>query len=236
MKFYLTKPLRIYNKIKIFFIQEEAKLSRALKRLKKGFTLIEIAIVILVLSILFVVLFGVNFTVSKISKNSSHIAQKRTQVIHVLNMIQSSIRLVYYYPEQYKTVFFGKSNGIENSRSDQVTFTSILPGSELSGGGTVGEVSYYLKKDNIMDTGKLYRREENIVDESPYSGGAHYLLLDNVVSFHIQYSINGVDWQDNWSSRTTRRIPRMIKTKIIVKIAGKEEIFETLSIPGVYLK
>jgi len=67
-------------------------------------------------------------------------------------------------------------------------------------------------------------------------GGNHYLLLDNVKSFQLSYSLNGVDWQDNWSSKATRRIPRLVKIQIIIKSEGKDEVLETIAIPGLYLK
>lgn len=207
-------------------------------KLKKnrGFTLIELALVILSLSILFLVLFGVNFSVSQITNKKTPISRLRSQTILVLNQIQNSIRMVYYFPEIEKTVFFGKSNGIEGNRYDQLTLTTVSFGSFSSGGGIVKEISFYLKKDNVSDTGDLYIREDQIVDESPYTGGNHYKLLENVKSFQLTYSLNGVDWQDNWSSKSTRRIPRLVKITLQVKIGDKIETFETIAIPGIYLK
>ncbi|MFN3603342.1 MAG: type II secretion system protein GspJ [Leptonema sp. (in: bacteria)] len=202
----------------------------------KGFTLIELALVILSLSVLFVILFGVNFTVSNLTRKQTPISQQRSQALLTLNQIQNSIRMVYYFPEIEKTVFFGKSKGFENNRSDQLTLTTISLGSEYSGGGIVKEVSFYLKKDNISEMGDLYIREDQIVDENPYIGGNHYKLLENVKSFQLNYSLNGVDWVDNWSSKSTRRIPRLVKISIKVQIAGKIEDLETIAIPGIYLK
>ncbi len=199
-------------------------------KIRKGFTLIELALVIATMSILFIVMFSVNFTVSKISKKTTPISQFRSQVLITLNIIQNSIRLVYYFPEIEKTVFFGKSNGIQGERKDQITLTTVSNGSNLVGGGIVKEISYYVKDDS------LYVREDFIVDDQPYTGGNHYKLLEDVKSFQLNYSLNGVDWQDNWSSKATRRIPRLIRIQLIVKIAGKEETYETVAIPGYYLR
>jgi general secretion pathway protein J len=199
-------------------------------KIRSGFTLIELALVIATMSILFIVMFSVNFTVSKIAKNTIPLSQNRSKALLTLNLIQNSIRMTFYFPEIEKTVFYGKSNGNEGERKDQLTLTTVSTGSPLAGGGIVKEVSYYFK-DN-----KIYIREDQIVDDQPYGGGNHYLLLDNVKSFQLSYSLNGVDWQDNWSSKATRRIPRLVKIQIIIKSEGKDEVLETIAIPGLYLK
>jgi general secretion pathway protein J len=199
-------------------------------KIRSGFTLIELALVIATMSILFIVMFSVNFTVSKITKNTIPLSQNRSKALLTLNLIQNSIRMTFYFPEIEKTVFYGKSNGNEGERKDQLTLTTVSTGSPLAGGGIVKEVSYYFK-DN-----KIYIREDQIVDDQPYVGGNHYLLLDNVKSFQLSYSLNGVDWQDNWSSKATRRIPRLVKIQIIIKSEGKDEVLETIAIPGLYLK
>lgn len=199
-------------------------------KFRYGFTLIELALVIAAMSVLFIVLFSVNFTVSRISKKTTPISLNRSQALLALNLIQNSIRMVYFFPEIERTVFFGKSNGFEGQRSDQLTLTSASKGSFMAGGGIVREISFYLK-DNI-----LYIREEPFVDEQPYVGGNHYKLLENVKSFKVDYSLNGIDWQDNWSSKATRRIPRLVKIQIIVDNEGKQETYETISIPGLYLR
>jgi len=199
-------------------------------KIRFGFTLIELALVIATMSILFIVMFSVNFTVSKIAKNTIPLSQNRSKALLTLNLIQNSIRMTFYFPEIEKTVFFGKSNGNEGERKDQLTLTTVSTGSPLAGGGIVKEVSYYFKDE------KIYIREDQIVDDQPYVGGNHYLLLDNVKSFQLSYSLNGVDWQDNWSSKATRRIPRLVKIQITIKSEGKDEVFETIAIPGLYLK
>lgn len=203
---------------------------------KKGFTLLEIALVILSLSILFVVMFSLNLTVFNISKTKAPISQQRSQSLLALNQMQNTIRMAYYFPEIEKTIFFGKSNGVENNRADQLTLTAVIYGSEISGGGVVKEISFYLKKDPVSDLGILYIREDQIVDDQPYVGGNHYSLLENVKSLQFSYSLNGVDWQDNWSSKSTRRIPRLIKISLKVKIGNTIEDLETIAIPGIYLR
>ncbi len=203
---------------------------------KKGFTLIEIALVILSLSILFVIMFSLNLTVLNISKTKAPISQQRSQALLALNHIQNTIRMTYYFPEIEKTVFFGKSNGVDNNRMDQLTLTAVSSGTQVSGGGVVKEISFYLKKDSISDLGILYVREDQIVDEQPYVGGNHYPLLENVKSFQLSYSLNGVEWQDNWSSKSTRRIPRLIKINIKVQIGKNVEDLETIAMPGIYLR
>ncbi len=199
-------------------------------KIRRGFTLIELALVIATMSVLFIVLFSVNFTVSRISKKTTPLSFNRSQALLTLNMIQNAIRMAYFFPDVDRTVFFGKSNGFEGQRSDQLTLTASSKGSFMAGGGIVKEISFYLK-DNV-----LYIREDQIVDEQPYVGGSHYKLLENVKSFKLDYSLNGIDWQDNWSSKATRRIPRLVRVQIILDNEGKQETYETIAIPGFYLR
>ena len=72
------------------------------------------------------------------------------------------------------------------------------------------EVSYYLRdQDNGNYT--LIRREDEMVDEKPGKGGAHYEVLRDVVSLQFQYSSNQKDWLDAWDSRQKRRLPPLVQ-------------------------
>jgi len=204
-------------------------------RLRRGFTLIELSIAILLMSILFTVMFTTFYAASRIENNTSPLNQARTQALLALNLVQSSLNQAYYIAEIDRLVFYGKSEGSGEFRTDAVSFASVFSGSEAVGLPAVREVSYYLKRPEAGKPGSLYRREDQNIDDHPYTGGVHYKILDNVESFKLAYSLNGKEWVDNWSSKASRRFPRLIRIEITIKVGDRIEKFETMASPGLYL-
>ncbi|MCS7205510.1 MAG: type II secretion system protein GspJ [Leptospiraceae bacterium] len=207
-----------------------SKLRRGLKL--RGFTLIELALAITALSVLFVVLFGVNFTVSRISKKTSTISLKRSEAIQALNILQDTIRMAYFSQEINKTFLIGKSVGITGNRRDQLTLTSVSKGSVA--GGVVKEIAFFVK-EQFNDTGSLFIRED-FPDEDPFDGGVSYQLLEGVRSFQIQYSLNGVEWREEWDTKKNKRLPKLVRIQIQIQNGGKIETFETVAMPGMYIR
>ncbi|EHQ05877.1 type II secretion system protein GspJ [Leptonema illini] len=214
-------------------------------RLRRGLTLAELSIVILLMSILFTIMFSTFFAASRIEKNTSPANDARTAALLALNLVQNSLNQAYYVPELDRLVFYGKSEGTGDSRSDVISFATVFPGSDAVGLPAVREVSYYLKRKDVSSPGALYRREDQNVDDQPYTGGVHYKILDNVESFKLTYSLNGKDWVDTWSSKASRRFPRLIRIEILVRVGAKNEDgkleggrlerFESLASPGLYM-
>jgi general secretion pathway protein J len=213
--------------------------------LRRGLTLAELSIVILLMSILFTIMFSTFFAASRIEENTSPENKDRTAALLALNLIQNSLNQAYYLPELDRLVFYGKAEGTGDSRSDVISFATVFPASAAVGLPAIREVSYYLKRKEPGLSGTLYRREDQNIDRSPYTGGIHYKILDNVESFRLSYSLNGKDWVDHWSSKTSRRFPRLIRIEILVRVGGRTvdgkpagghlERFESLASPGLYL-
>ncbi len=212
-----------------------AKCYRTAFRLRKGLTLAELAIVILLMSMLFTLLFSTYFTAARMDKNASPENRARTTAILALDLLQTSLNQAYYLPELDHLVFYGKSEGSGDKRSDVISFATVFPGSDEVGLPAVREVSYYLKRDDVSAPGILYRREDQNVDLEPYTGGIHYRVLENVESFKLSYSLNGREWVDNWSTKATRRLPRLIRIEILVRVGDRLERFESLASPGLYM-
>ncbi|MBW7859384.1 MAG: prepilin-type N-terminal cleavage/methylation domain-containing protein [Leptonema sp. (in: Bacteria)] len=223
MKFRQIKPAR---KSALFQLSIKAR---------AGLTLVELAIVIMVLSVLFTIMFSTYFGTARIVSASTPHSLARTQSLLALNLIQSSLNQTFFSESIDRVVFYGKSEGSGESRSDQISFATVFPGSEAVGLPAVREISYFLKREGPGLPGSLYRREDQNVDDHPYTGGLYYRILDNVQSFKLSYSLNGKDWVDNWSSKSSRRFPRLIRIEIIVVTGKQIEKYETLSSPGLYM-
>ena len=206
------------------------------KEWRSGFTLVELSIVILVLSILFTMIFGVFFGVAQITSAESPVSLAKQQALLSLENLRSSINQTYYHRDIKRLVFVGRRHGAGDRRQDSLTFASVHPGAETLGVPAVREVSFYFKESGKGDgTGTLMRREDQLVDKYPGQGGAHYPLLTDVASLKFEYSLNGKDFKDEWHHEEFRRVPRLVRISLQVKIAGVVQRFETLSYTGLYM-
>jgi len=202
--------------------------------IRRGLTLAELAIVILVLGMLFSVLFGALFGISRIINMSSPQAEARRQALLTLETLRNTINQTYFNPDLDRIVFHGKNSGSGERRQDRLTFAAVHPGADSLGVPAVREVSFYLRREK--DDFTLIRREDQHVDKEPGKGGMHYTLLGSVTSFKLRYSLSGKEWTDTWKSSEIRRIPRLVQIQFTVRIGEKEQLFETLAYTGLYLQ
>lgn len=209
---------------------------RLRSRARNGFSIAELAIVILLLSILFTVMFGAYYATGRIARESSPRSQARARALLALNLVQSSLNQAFYIENVKGLVFVGRHLGNAGRESDIVTFATVIPGSESTGTSAVREVSYYVKRprDNPSGPGILMRREDQGIDQDPYKGGYHFHVLEDVQAFHLSYSQNGKDWVETWNSADSHRFPRLIRVELIVGKADRAERFETLASPGLF--
>ena len=204
-------------------------------RLRSGFTLAELAIVILILSILLLVVFSVVGGIIRISSQTSPVRESKRQAFFALQNLKSSIDQAYYRRGSQRLWFVARKDGVEGSRNDRLTFAAVHSGAEDIGAPAVREVSYYLREQKGGNY-TLIRREDELVDEKPGKGGAHYKILKNVVSLQFQYSSNQKDWLDTWDSRQKRRLPPLVQIELKIEILGKEHTFRALARPGMNIK
>ena len=203
---------------------------------RSGLSLVELSVVILVLGILFSILFGVFFGVSRITKRASPISLGKQRALLALENIRGSLSQTYYHRDIKRLVFVGKKAGPKDNRRDRLTFAAVHQGAAAIGAAAIREVSFYIRDSNDQEGGGiLMRREDQMVDDQPGTGGAHYELLANVVSLEFGYSLNGRKYEDEWHHENYRRIPRLVKIRLRVKIGKQVHRFETLAYIGLYM-
>ncbi len=193
--------------------------------LRKGFTLVELSLVILVLSVLFSMMFGIYFSVSNIIKESRKTLTDKSSAVLALENIRSTIAMAYYNENSGRLVFFGRNNGSDDERNDVLTLAASQPGTEEIGLPEIREVSFYLDKE----TGSLMKREDMHVDEDPGQGGSHHVLLTDVLSLAFFYSPGTGEWFDTWSTDRNKRLPLLVRIQLKVKIGPRTEVFETMA-------
>ncbi|UOG55224.1 prepilin-type N-terminal cleavage/methylation domain-containing protein [Leptospira noguchii] len=211
---------------------------RNAKSKRNGFTLIEISIVVMILGVIFVGIFSTYYTSLKISRESSSPggAAKRDILLAIEN-VRSTISMTYFHQNQRRLIFIGKNEGRGAIRKDRLDFAATHPNSEEVSLPEVREVSFYLKPmPDDSNYNFLIRREDEMVDRYPKSGGTEYTLLTHVKSFQLKYSRTGTKWEDEWDSKLTKAIPRLIRIELIVNSGKKEVRYETLAFPGILFK
>ncbi|WP_078123704.1 type II secretion system protein GspJ [Leptospira alexanderi] len=204
---------------------------------RNGFTLIEISIVVMILGVIFVGIFSTYYTSLRISRESSSGGAAKRDILLAIENIRSTISMTYFHQTQRRLIFIGKNEGRGIDRKDRLDFAATHPNSEETSMPEVREVSFYLKPmpDN-SDYNLLIRREDEMVDRYPKSGGTEYTLLTYVKSFQLRYSRTGAKWEDEWDSKLTKSIPRLIRIELIVNSGKKEVRYETLAFPGILFK
>jgi general secretion pathway protein J len=205
---------------------------------RKGLTLIEISIVVMLVSMLFIEIFASYFFSLKISREADPPGGvTRTQLIQTIENIRLSFTRTYFFESQKRLVFVGKNEGVTGGRMDKVSFASSNPNSEEMNEPSVREVSFYLKKMNDKeDLYLLIRREDDMVDNFPLTGGTEHVLLENVKSFQLKYSERGDKWLDEWNSKSNKKIPRLIRIEIIALVGNQFLKYESLAHPGILFK
>ncbi|WP_061248577.1 type II secretion system protein GspJ [Leptospira alstonii] len=205
---------------------------------RSGFTLIELSIVVMILGVIFTGIFSTYYTALKISRESSSPegAAKR-DILLAMENVRSTIAMTYFHQTQRRLIFIGKSEGRGVDRKDRLDFAATHPNSEETSMPEVREVSFYLKPmtDN-SNYNVLIRREDEMVDRYPKSGGTEYTLLTHVKSFQLKYSRTGAKWEEEWDSKLAKAIPRLIRVELIVNSGKKEVRYETLAFPGILFK
>jgi general secretion pathway protein J len=208
------------------------------RKFRKGLTLIEISIVVMLVSMLFMEVFAAYFFSLKIAREADpRGGVTRTALIQAIENLRLSFTRTYFFESQKRLLFVGKNEGTTGERKDRVSFASSHPNSEELNEPSVREVSFYLKR--MEDNTELYsliRREDDMVDNFPLTGGTEHVLIDNVKSFQLKYSERGDKWLDQWNSKSNKKIPRLIRIEIIA-LVGKEFLkYESLAHPGILFK
>ncbi|TGK04270.1 prepilin-type N-terminal cleavage/methylation domain-containing protein [Leptospira langatensis] len=217
-------------------------------RTRSGFTLIELVIVAALLGSLLVMVFGTYTSILKITRdNSSNEGVEREKAISAIENIRSTLSMAFYFQSEKRLVFVsrkdrksedGKKHPGESTNDQFLVFAAVHPNSEETALPEVREVEYFLRRKEGSDSDffTLVRREDEIVDKYPFAGGLEYELLDNVKSMSFKFSRTGTKWEDEWDSRESKNIPRLIRIELIANMGSKERRFETLAFPGILIK
>ncbi|EQA37743.1 putative type II secretion system protein J [Leptospira inadai serovar Lyme str. 10] len=216
------------------------------RQFRRGFTLLELSIVAMLLGGLLVMIFGTYTSLLRVSRDNSSVeGGDKQQAMSALENIRSTLAMTFFFATEKRLVFVsrrgrksedGNKHPRESSNDYFIVFAAAHPNSEETGLPEVREVEYFLKKDEDAPGYLLIRREDQIVDKFPFAGGQEYTLLNGVKSLAFKFSRTGSKWEEEWDSREAKNIPRLIRIELIAKIGTEERRFETLAFPGILYK
>ena len=191
---------------------------------RKGLTLIELSIVVALLGVIFTGIFSTYYTSLKISRNTTPTGgTSRQEIFFALENVRSTLAQTYYVDGHRNLVFIGKTDGVQGGRRDSVVFAANHPNAEEIGSPAIREVSFFLKAmPDSPEKFYLMRREDEMVDKDPLSGGIDHILLEHVLSFQLKYSQRGDKWQDEWDTKDFKKIPKLIRIEIIALVGDTE--------------
>ena len=162
---------------------------------------------------------------------------QKNRFFFALQVLRSGINQAYYLRNEKRLWFIGRQDGDGEFRNDRLTFASVDPSAVDLGLPAVREVSYYLRPDpERAGNYILISREDQIVDDEPGKGGAHYEILSNVQSLKFRYTRNGKDWYEEWDNRKYRTLPLYVEIELRVEIQSKIHSFTIMARPGLKIK
>ena len=209
------------------------------KPYRKGVTLIELSVVILILSVMFTAIFATYYTSITITKKIRPAdGEDKIRVLSTLEIIRQTIVNTFYLEGEKRLIFLGQGSMTSSDRSDRIDFAAAHPEAFITMTPEVREVSFYLKPDlsGNSDEFLLIKREDEMVDDDPLQGGIEHVLLKHVTGFRLDYSEDATRWLDQWDTRKKNKLPRLVKISISVNSEGDNRKYETLAFPGIYFK
>ncbi len=182
---------------------------------KKGFTLIEIAIVMSLIGFLFFTMFGTYASIQKLIQNQSIVIKKSDQALYVIAMITNDLNNLYFEKWNTNNFFIGKKNTISHDiEIDTLSFTSKSQYANSSTMQTTAfGVKYFGKYDEKTGRAYIFRQEDPFSITSSNSG-IPIPILEEVTQLQFKYSRNGTDWKTNWDSKQAQRAPSFIEVQM----------------------
>ena len=204
-------------------------------KVQQGFSLIELSLVILLLSILLTIFFSTVSTIISVGQEKSTIKANQ-ECLNALTKMGLLIEQTYFVKSNSQLLFVGFNQENSNENGDRLIFQTYQSYAEQRKTSAVREISVSYKPDTQNFEPSLILREDSLVDDEPNAGGIEYSLVNGVKEFSILYSTNGTDWRDEWDSRNNQGLPSMLKLSLSLFQNQKIEKCNTLIFVGVERK
>lgn len=208
-------------------------------RLRRGFTLMEVALAVAILSIMATLTWGsiertfdAYETVTGIDERYHNIRVAMNRMARELSMaFLTSARRDKGQERMWETIFKAEPS----TPFAKLTFTAfahqILRADSKE--CDQSEISYFGGRDDDEPRQmNLLRREDPRIDREPEEGGRVYVLAENIKDFKLRFfDPKNDDWTDTWDTEDQEfagRLPTIVEIKMTVEDEnGKELVFMT---------
>lgn len=182
----------------------------------RGFTMIEIVIAITIVSLIMTGIYGVFSTVSTTQKQLENESEIYHQARMIFDRIGCELRSSYLNVNNESSAFIAD---IDSNGNNYLMFTST---SALTNNNTLGglvRVRYQLDKSYGKNIGRLLRSAEAIFSLNNQSSGRRLTSLVKEVSWSF---FDGSNWQDNWDSNSSHRLPQSVEMRMTLLYNDRE--------------
>ncbi|HOQ12471.1 MAG TPA: prepilin-type N-terminal cleavage/methylation domain-containing protein [Spirochaetota bacterium] len=202
-----------------------------------GFTLIEMLVAVTLSSIILLMIYSAYSSVIKTVNYSKSVSSFYENLNFAIKRIDNDLANIYWKEESKNLNFisdtFNGSSRLNFVVAEHKENRFIFNLKEQLPLGDVHEVGYYLKPSDKRDTFLLIRRSSIDYDDAPLEGGSEEVILEKVKSLKFDFKYRS-DWESTWDSRNLKKIPRLIKTTIVIENnSGQLEQYEFMSIPDI---
>lgn len=196
---------------------------------RRGFTLIELMLAVLVLAIMMALVYGVVVSTVQAAQRVEQITLGTEVGPAILTRLREDLEAA-FVPTKDGDFFAGydrKASGGDRDRVDLVS-SVMAYGAERDGEEPlfhgVNEVGYQLI-DSRRDpsVGILYRREDYFLDADPVKGGRLTELYDRVRHFNVEFW-DGETWRQDWSSRREKgKLPAAVRIELKILVEDRDD-------------
>lgn len=186
-----------------------------------GFTLVEVLVTLLITSIMLTAVYTCFVGTVAAKQYSEEVRDAGRSGQAILGLIRRDLEGAFVF-EPGSPALEGQAGSSAATDADSVNFVSTSDSRRAvdGRGSDYNEVGYVLypgeNEDGLLN---LYRREDQFVDESPFTGGVLELLDDSVKSLRFEY-LSEDSWATPWQGEG---LPEAVKiTLVLRKDSGKK--------------
>ncbi len=203
------------------------------RRAQRGFTLVEIMVVVMIMSMLMVTISQVLQSARQTRDTIHNIQETQLSGPAILNLIERDLRSIVTYARERADHLRVKNRVVGGMDADRIDFMTSVNGTVLveaeSGDRYVkadaNEVGYMLRlSEEHDDFLEIYRREDFGVDDKPFEGGRYTYLHDRVRAFEIKvYEEDGPDAEplEDWGEGEFIGLPHRIEISLTLELAPR---------------
>lgn len=194
--------------------------------MRRGFTLIEVLIVLALLGSLILLLFGTHLQIKELLAEQSIASQKGAEILAFLKTLSLDLNNLVYEKWNTRQHFMARRHQIAGRRIDELLFsTGRLYNNPASLQNQIHNVQYFGDLD-AQDQITVYRREDIFVDPKNLAQGYAIPMATGIEELVFEFSQSGQNWEEEWDFAVKQVMPRFIRCTVKWKEGGQDRIFQ----------